>query len=177
MKGTKAASRYAQALLDLAVEQNQLEDVCADMSQFLAAVEESREFTTFLNSPVISSGKKKEVLNNVFTDFTSLTTSFIGLITSNRRESLLPFVAASFIEQYKAHKGIVDVTLYTATAVNADVREQILAKISPSISGTIKLQEEIDADLIGGFIVQVGDKRIDASVASQIKNLKQRLTR
>lgn len=177
MKGTKAASRYAQALLDLSIEQNQLEQVYADMITFAQAVKETKEFQLFLNNPVINSSKKKDVLTAVFPDFAQLTSSFIALVTANRRENLLPFIAASFIEQYKAHKGIVEVTVLTASRLDDTVREQILAKIKPSIKVDIELREEIDPELIGGFVVEMGDVRIDASVSSQLNNLKQRLTR
>ncbi len=177
MKGTKAATRYAQALLELAVEQNQLEQVYADMIVFNQAVEETKEFQVFLNSPVINSDKKKNVLNEVFAEFCTLSLSFIGLVTSKRRESLLPFVATSFVQLYKAHKGIVEITVYSATKLDASVREQILNKIKTSVVGEIELKETIDADLIGGFIVEMGDTRVDASVSSQLSNLKQRLTR
>lgn len=177
MKGTKAASRYAQALLELAVEQNQLEQVYADMQTFAQAVAETKEFQVFLNNPVINSNKKKEVLNTVFADFAKLTTLFIGLVTANRRENVLPFIAESFIQQYKAHKGIVAVTVYTANKLDTAVREQIINKIKPAIQGDIELTEQVNPDLIGGFIVEMGDTRIDASVASQFNNLKQRLTR
>lgn len=177
MKGTKAASRYAQALLELAIEQNQLEQVYADMQTFAQAVAETKEFQVFLNNPVINSNKKKEVLATVFADFAELTALFIGLVTSNRRENLLPFVAESFIQQYKSHKGIVAVTVVTANKMDASVREQIINKIKPAIQGDIELTEQVNPDLIGGFIVEMGDTRIDASVASQFNNLKQRLTR
>ena len=177
MKGTKAATRYAQALLELAVEQNQLEQVYADMVQFNQAVNDTKEFQVFLNSPVINSDKKKEVLNSVFTEFSSLSLSFIGLVTKKQREGLLPFVASSFVQLYKTHKGIVEVTVYSASQLDAAVKDQIIAKIRTAVTGEIELTEKINADLIGGFVVEMGDTRVDASVASQLNNLKQRLTR
>lgn len=176
MKGNKSASRYATALLDLAIEQNQLDQVFTDMTAFLSATEETRELQLFLKSPVVNSAKKKEVLNLAFSDFCALSTLFINLITTNSREGILDQIAKSYIQQYKAHKGIVEVTLTTATKPDAGVKEQILSKIKPAVKGTIELTEVINPDLIGGFVLQMGDTRIDASVSSQFRNLKQRLT-
>jgi F-type H+-transporting ATPase subunit delta len=177
MKGNKSASRYATALLDLAIEQNQVDQVFGDMTAFLAAVEETRELQLFLNSPVVNSAKKKEVLHAAFGNFCPLSISFIQLITTNSREGALTEIAKSFIQQYKTHKGIVEVTLTTATKPDASVKEQILNKIKSSVRGTIELTEIINPDLIGGFVLQMGDTRIDASVSNQFRNLKQRLTK
>jgi F-type H+-transporting ATPase subunit delta len=102
---------------------------------------------------------------------------FIDLIAKNRREYMLGDIAASFDAQLKAHKGIVPVTLISAKALNAKTKDMIMEKISASVKGKLEVNEEIDESLIGGFIVRMDDKQIDASIATQFKNLKQRLTR
>ncbi len=177
MKGTKTASRYATALLEIAIEQNKLEQIAGDMNYLLEANNETVDFQLLINSPVINSDKKIAIFNEIFGQFEDVTMSFIKLITKNRRESYLPTIAESFDKQVKEFKGIVPITITTASAIDASVRSSILAKIEGSVKGQLEVKELIDESLIGGFIVRMGDKQIDASVASQFSNLKQRLTR
>ncbi|MES2798661.1 MAG: ATP synthase F1 subunit delta [Bacteroidota bacterium] len=177
MKGTKSASRYAKALLELAIEFKQVDAISNDM-KFLLQTNENKDFGVFLNSPVINTDKKISILNEIFGQFEELTTKFINLVTKNRREALLPTIAESYDEQMKAYKGIVPVTITSAVSLNDTTKNEIIGKIGSSVSGKeIELTEVIDADIIGGFIVRMGDTQIDASVASQFGKLKQRLTR
>ena len=177
MNSTKAASRYAKALLELAIEQGNLEKVAADMAYMHKVWSEEKEFVILLNSPIIKSDKKISIFNSLFGDFDRLSSMFIDLIAKNRREYMLGDIAASFDAQLKAHKGIVPVTLISAKPLNAKTKDMIMEKISASVKGKLEVNEEIDESLIGGFIVRMDDKQIDASIATQFKNLKQRLTR
>lgn len=177
MKGTKAASRYAKALLELAIENNKVDQIAADMKYFLETCEETKEFDAFLHSPIIRSDKKIAIFKEIFGQFEEITSRFVDLVTKNRREMLLPAIAFSFGSQVKEYKGIVPLTLFSATALSESTINEILKKISLSVKGELELSEKIDTDLIGGFIVRMGDTQIDASVSSQFNNLKQRLTR
>jgi F-type H+-transporting ATPase subunit delta len=177
MKGTKAASRYAKALLELAIEHNKVDQVSADMRYLLETCEQSTDFIAFLNSPVVSSDKKISILDEIFGQFEEITVRFVHLVTKNKRELLLPSIAFSFDAQVKEYKGIVPVTLISAVQLSDSVKSDILSKVGKTVKGELELTEKIDKDLIGGFIVRMGDTQIDASVSSQFNNLKQRLTR
>ncbi|MDF3029319.1 MAG: synthase subunit delta [Fluviicola sp.] len=177
MKISKSASRYAQALLDLAIEQNKLDAVAADMKYMATVCAENPELELMLQSPVVKADKKLSVLNAIFDQFDQLTNLFVDLIVKNGREAYLSQIASSFDVLLKAHQGIVPVTLISAQKLDDKVKKEIVSKVQASITGTVELTEKIDADLIGGFIVRMGDTQIDASVASQINKLKQRLTR
>lgn len=177
MKSTKAASRYAKALLELAIEKNRIDQVTSDISTLLQANNETKEFQLFLDSPVINAEKKNSIFKVLFPKFDEITTLFIELITKNGREAMIPQIADSFEAQLKAHKGIVPVTLISAKALDSKTKETIIAKVQSTITGILEVTEQIDASLIGGFVVKIGDNRIDASVANQLENLKQRLTR
>ncbi|WP_341899665.1 ATP synthase F1 subunit delta [Fluviicola taffensis] len=177
MKISKSASRYAQALLDLAIEQNKLDAVAADMKYMATVCAENPELENMLQSPVVKADKKLAVLNAIFDQFDQLTNLFVDLIVKNGREAYLSQIASSFDVLLKAHKRIVPVTLISAQKLDDKVKKEIVSKIQASITGTVELTEKIDTDLIGGFIVRMGDTQIDASVASQINKLKQRLTR
>ena len=177
MKSTKAASRYAKALLELAIEKNRIDQVTSDISTLLQANNETKEFQLFLDSPVINAEKKNSIFKVLFPKFDEITTLFIELITKNGREAMIPQIADSFEAQLKAHKGIVPVTLISAQVLDSKTKETIIAKVQSTIKGILEVTEQIDASLIGGFVVKIGDNRIDASVANQLENLKQRLTR
>jgi len=177
MKSSKVAIRYAQALLELAVEKNVLEDVNRDMRYLSAVNDENRDFQLLLSSPIVKADKKIAVLNEIFGNAQEISLSFMALITKNGREAILPEIAAAFDALVKEKKGIVSATIISAAPLDASVKKQIVDKIQASAKGTIEVTEKIDASLIGGFVVEMGDTRIDASVASKLTQLKQQLTR
>src|SRR6218665_2253420 len=177
MKSSKSASRYSQALLDLAIEQGNLDTVAADMKYMADVCAENRELELMLESPIVKADKKIAVLNAVFDQFDKVTKSFVELIVKNGREGLLSQIANTFETQLKTYKGIVPVKLVSDKIFDAGVKKTILSNLEKSVKGTLEVTEELNPDLIGGFIVRMGDTQIDASVASQLGQLKTRLTR
>jgi F-type H+-transporting ATPase subunit delta len=177
MRNTKVAARYARALLDLAIEQKNVDSVMGDMQVFLATVNDSRDFELLLSSPVVKADKKIEIFKLVFEPFEKSTHDFIAMITNNGREAMLGDIAEAFEAQVKEHRGIVPMTITSATQLDASTRDAIIAKVQSSVEGKLEVEEKVDESLIGGFVVRMGDQQIDASVASQLNNLKQRLTR
>lgn len=170
---SKVAYRYAQSLLDLSKEQNVLDKVNGDMEQLAGVCKESKEFQNLLNSPIIDSEKKTEVFKAVFeSKMEKMSLDFMNLILKNSRERLLPEIAEGFVKLYKQDKNILDVTVISATKLDAAAKESIVTKIKSKFDGTIEMNEEIDPELIGGFIVRIDDQQIDASIASQLANLK-----
>ena len=177
MKSTKVAARYAKALLELAVEQNKVERIADDMRQLAHVNTDVTDFAILLNSPVINSNKKINIFKELFGSFDQLTMSFVELITKNRREYLLGEIAHAYEAQLKASKGITPVTLISAVPLNEQTKKEIISKVQASVKGTLEVTEKIDESLIGGFIIRMDDKQIDASVSSQLASLKQTLTR
>lgn len=177
MKGNQAANRYAIALFDLAKEQGALDAAYQDMLTFHGAVQESREFAVFLKSPIVSPDKKQEVFDRTFGMFNELTAKFIALVTKNRREDLLPRIASEFIEMFKEERGMAEVTIISAAKLDQSVIDGIMAKVKPALPGHLTIKEEINADLIGGFVVRFGNTRIDASIVHQFDLLKQSLSK
>ncbi len=177
MKGFKVAGRYAQSLLELAQENDAIDAVLKDMTAFINVANENQDFAAFLNNPIIKADKKNAVMDKIFPAFQDISRKFSHLLTKNRREMLLPLIAEEFIAKVKALRGVVPITLTSAHKLDEQVKQSILDKLSKSVNGKIELSEQIDEDLIGGFVVRMGDTRIDASVAHQLNELKQRLTR
>jgi F-type H+-transporting ATPase subunit delta len=177
MKSTKVATRYAKALLELAVDNNKVDSVLGDMQFLLQVNNDTRDFEMLISSPIVKSDKKLSIFKLIFEQFEEETMSFVELVTKNRRENYLPAIATAFEAQVKEYKGIVPMTLVSAVPLDATTKAAIVAKVQSGIQGTLEIEEVIDEELIGGFVVKMGDIQIDASVASQFNNLKQRLTR
>jgi F-type H+-transporting ATPase subunit delta len=175
MKGTKIAYRYAKALLELAIEQNALEAVRLNMTALAKVDADSVDFQNLLKSPIVKADKKIQIFHSIFSNFEKVSISFMELITKNNREFLLADIAASFETIYKEHKGIVPVTIVSATKLNETSIKNIIGKLKESVKGDLEITEKIDTSLIGGFVVKMGDKQFDASIANQFKNLKQLL--
>lgn len=171
------ASRYAKSLLDLAVEKGQLDAVYADMLQIKAVCDASKDFILFLNSPIIKSDKKIAAIKAVFEGkLNPMSIGFLTIVTSKRRESVIPEMAESFIEQYRTHKNILTAVVTSANGLDAATKQKALELVKTQLNGEIELVEKTDANLIGGFILKIGDKQLDKSVSRQLSNLKKELT-
>lgn len=170
------ANRYAKSLMELAVESKQLDAVRNDMKTIEQVCKENREFDLFLNSPVIKTDKKLGVINTLFKGkITDLTLSFLNLITSKHRESYIHNIASAFDEQYKVNKNIFTAVVTSAKGLDNTTKQKVIDLIKDQMKGEVELTEKIDASTIGGFILRIGDKQVDKTVARQLSNLKKEL--
>ena len=167
MQNPRLANRYAKSLLSLAVEKNQLDTVYNDMEFLKAVAKLNREFVVVLKSPVIAPEKKETIISAVTKGkISDLTFLFIRLLIRKGREMNLPDITTAFIEQFKEHRQIYSVKLTTATPVSEELKQSIVSQIkSQTALKNIELTTEVDDKLIGGFILQIGDKEVDASIA------------
>lgn len=174
MQNPRLATRYAKSLLDLAVEQNAVENTLKDVQLLNAVCEQSRDFVNVLRSPIIHADKKQSILNEVVGNkLHPLTTAFIKLLTNKGRESNLPEIAEAFIAAYNEMKNIKTAKLTTAVPFNDTLKEAIRSKVLASMPGAqVQLTEEINPELIGGFVLQVGDKLFDASIRRDLNDVK-----
>ena len=165
--------RYAKSFLDLAVEQNSLEQVKDDMVFILEVIESSKELRTMLKSPVISEDKKKAVLEAIIGPSVSvLTNSFIKIILKKGRESQLQGIAHGFRNLYREHHGIEEAVITSAHELTAEQKEDIRAKLKGVTGSAIEIKEIIDPSIIGGVKIRVGDKQYNGSLAYQLDQLK-----
>jgi F-type H+-transporting ATPase subunit delta len=174
MPNPRLAGRYAKSLIVLAGERNQLETVYNDMLYMQALCKQSRDFTVLLRSPVVKPDKKEIIVAAVTKGkISELTTAFNRLLITKGRESYLPEIIVAFIDQYKAQKGIHTVKLTTAGPVSEEVKKQIISRIqSQSNMSNIDLQTEVNEDLIGGFVLEIGDQLVDASILYDLNKIK-----
>ncbi len=174
MADHRAVSRYVKSLLDLAIGQNVLENVHNDLLLFSKVYEENKSFALMLRSPVIVHDKKREILSRLFKGkVNNLTLSFFDIITRKNREPLLGEIAREFHNAYNEYKGIGRATVTSAVPLDEKLRAEFenLAK-HYSNKKQVEIKERVDPEMIGGFILKVGDRQVDASVRNNIKTLK-----
>lgn len=174
MADLRVASRYIKSLIGLAVERGVLEAVHQDMQLFAKTCRENRVFSAMLKSPVIRHEKKRAVLSKIFTGkVNDLTMSFIDIITRKNREPILFSIASEFHQAYNQYKGIGQAYITTTIPMDAEMRKTIEAIVKKlSDKKQVELKEKVDKELIGGFILNIGDRQIDASISSKLKTLK-----
>lgn len=171
MPNPRLATRYAKSLIGLAVEKGQLEQVYADMQWLNAVCKSNRDFVNLLRSPVIKGDTKKKILEAITAgNISEMTAAFNRLLITKGRESNLPEITTAFVAAYKEKKNIHTVMLTTASPVSEAVRNVIMAQVKKSAGfENVELEEKVDSDLIGGFVLQVGDKLVDASIAYDLR--------
>jgi F-type H+-transporting ATPase subunit delta len=174
---TKVGLRYAQALYGLAEEKGLTASVAAEMEQFARIFELSEDFRIMLKSPVIRFDKKVAAIQAVFGNkLSELTLLFIQKLTKSRREMYLGDVAQSFVHLYNKKQGVLEARIVTAAPLSEENRKRIreIVLSDPQFKGTtsVVLQEEVQPDLIGGYVLTVGDRQIDSSFSGKLKSLK-----
>lgn len=173
MSGIRIASRYAKSLLDLCIEKGQLDAAQADMVMLKGIMDESRDLRLMLSSPVVKADKKIDILQKLFDGkLNAITMAFITLLTRKGREGYLPEIITSFLNQLRKHQGITVAEVTSAVALDAGSRAKMMESATKMAGGKVELVEKVDATLIGGFILKVGDKQIDSAIANRIKALK-----
>ena len=173
MTNPRLATRYAKSLLDLAIEQNQLDAVYADMKLLKQITNSNPDFVNLLRSPVIASDKKDKIIEAVISSRVSkLTMLFAKLLTAKTRESNLPEISTAFIHQYNKLKNIHTVKLTTAVPVSDEVKKGIIEKVKGTVTGSIELETAVQEELIGGFTLQMGDTLVDATVLRDLNDVR-----
>ncbi|CAN5605676.1 ATP synthase F1 subunit delta [soil metagenome] len=173
MVESKVARRYARSLLVLAQERNLTEKVFADMQLVAKTCEHSADLVALLRNPIINTDKKESILKAVFgPHIDPLTFAFMELMARKGRESYLYGIAMEFISTYKASIGIQTAYVTSAIALDAATREQVLEIIRKTKGSKVELIEKVDKELLGGFILRVGDEQFDASISKKLNQLK-----
>lgn len=173
MSDIRAASRYAKSLIELAQEQNILEQVNEDMKLFSDVVAKNRDLELLLRNPIVKSDKKLAVIEAIFKGkVTGLTLAFFKIVAHKSREALLKLIAAEFKVQYNEYQGITEASVTTAVPLSPALRDELGQRLVAQTGQKIELEERIDPSLIGGFLLRVGDKQIDSSVKYNLNKLR-----
>ena len=173
MSGSRAAIRYAKAILSFALEQQKEVEVNNDMLLIAATINESTDLQLLLTSPVVKTDLKKSALKAVFaTKISSLSEGLINLLIDNKRLAILEEVAKKYTVIYDSLKGIEVAKVTTAVPLTDELNKQVLNKVKEITGKNATIENIVNPDIIGGFILRVGDVQYDASVANKLQVLK-----
>ena len=174
MSQSRITIRYAKALFQLAIKEDILEQSYNDIVLLDSVCAESKELSLLLKSPIVKTDKKLKILEEIFgSKINKVTMSFINIITTKKRESLLALIASSFIALYKAHNKIETATVITAAPLDEALIAEVINFIKKHGDDNVELTEKVDSTIIGGTIIRMGDKQLDASVSKAISELRQ----
>ena len=177
MANQRLSSRYAISILQIATVNNILDKVFADMQMILASIQGSAELQMLLKSPIIKSDDKTKALTAIFSGkIEKATLDFLNLLVSKGRESFLAEICSSFISEYNhAHK-IAAVTLVTAIPATDDIMKEVTNLLTKSGNySKVSIHQEVDASIIGGFILKMEDQLLDNSIQRKLRDVKKQL--
>jgi len=178
MANQQVAARYAKSLLDLAKEQDTLATIKQDMDLLANTMAGSRDLRLLLRNPIVKRDKKLSILNAVFKGKVSdMLLRFFQIVTSKNREDTLEFIGSEFLKQYNVLMGVQVAEVTSAVPLTAETRAEIEKMVTRQTGLTqVSLTEKVDASLIGGFVLRVGDQQIDDSVRGGLRRLRTSLT-
>jgi len=176
MAGTRAAIRYAKAVLSLAEDQKKADVVNNDMKLIANTISENTELSHVLNNSVIKSEAKKSALLTIFPKLNTITTGLFDVLLSNKRLHLLNDVAQKYSILFDQLNGKEVAQVTTAFPLTDDLEIKVLAKIKELTNKAVELENVVDENILGGFILRIGDKQYDASVSNKLNKLKREFT-
>jgi len=173
MSELTVAIRYAQSLVDLAGDLKLVEEIKKDMDLFHHTLKANPELKAVLANPIVSHQKKNKILDLIFEKRVSKATiSFFKLMIDKGRGEVLYAAAQEYIHLYDVANNIIEAKVVSATTLSAANKEKLTAEIKQATGGTVKLDATVDPALIGGFVLTVGDRQVDTSIANDLRKLK-----
>lgn len=172
MTGTRAALRYAKAILDVSNAKGNAEVVGTDMKTISDAISQSSELKLFLENPVVKGESKLTALNEIFASANADTKNLFSVLLQNKRLDILEAITAQYAKLYDELKGVEVAYVTTATPLTPALEAQVLAKVKELSTKEVTIVNEVNKDIIGGFIIRLGDMQYNASIANKLSQLK-----
>ncbi|GAA4401379.1 hypothetical protein GCM10023187_15510 [Nibrella viscosa] len=170
---SSVAFRYAKSLIDLAKEKGLTEEIYADMEFFRRTLAQNRQLLLMFKNPIVRKEKKYAVLKAIFANRVNpMTMAIFEIITRKHREGIIDAIADEFVRLYNELKGIQRAQVITTVPLTDELRRQFTNIVAKSTGMTVQLEEKVDPRLIGGYILQIGDKQIDASIRHQLNEIR-----
>ena len=176
MRDIRVAKPYAQALFDAAMEQQVIDQIVDDVNQLIELTDESTEFDAFVRNPVLSPQFKSETFQLLLGDAVhSLTLGFIQLLAAKQREKWLLPILQTFLNIVDEKAGRLVAYVTSAVALTTAQEENLIRRLSGYTGKEVRLEQDVDTEIKGGFILRVGDTVYDASVVTQLQRMKELL--
>ncbi len=173
MSNNRAALRYAKAVLSLTADQKNADETYANMQLIATTIADSDELQTVLESSIIKTAVKKKALLAIFENhINSISKNLIDVLIDNKRLADFGAVATAYIELYNAETGKQIAKVITAISLTDDLKTQVLLKVKELTGKEAILENEVNPEILGGFVLRIGDIQYDASIANKLNILK-----
>jgi F-type H+-transporting ATPase subunit delta len=166
---------YARALFDAALEDEKLEPVREQLEQLVAAQKEVPELRELLRNPQLDPRSKAAALGDLLSDGEDLLRNFLLVLVDKGRAGQLEEIAREFERLVAEHEGVVHAELTTAVELSDDEADELLQQIERASGRRVEASRSVDPELIGGIVLQVGSRRLDASVRGRLERLRREL--
>ena len=176
MAGTRAAIRYAKAVLSLASDNKQAAVVQADMTLISQTIANNASLEAVLKSPVVKLSEKADVLKAIFPSVSEESKSLFNTLVTNKRVDILSQIATQFGILYDIENNKENAFVTTAIPMTSEIEAKVMAKLKTLTTKEVTLNNSVDETILGGFILRVGDQQYDASVSNQLNTLKRKFT-
>jgi F-type H+-transporting ATPase subunit delta len=173
----RVSYRYANSLMQLAIEKKIYDKVAKDAELVFGALESSKELRTVLKSPVVKSTEKVKLIVAIFSKKVSEETEkFLEFVIEKGREDILFEIFKEFMNLRDKKEGIVRSKIVSAVELTEDVKKKITAKLEKQTEKTVHSNYVVNEKIIGGFIAEVGDTVYDSSIRHQLKLLRKKFS-
>lgn len=176
MASTRAAIRYATAILDLSNSKGVSEVVNNDMKSIASTIKGNEELNTFIQNPTIKVEVKERALLEVFATADNVTKGLLHLLFENKRFEILDVIASEYSKLFDIQNNVEVAKVTTAIAMDSVLEAKVLAKIATLSNKKITIENIVDPSILGGFILRIGDQQYNASVANRLQILKRELS-
>ena len=167
------ADRYAAALFGLADERRALDQVADDLRQLRALLGESTELRRLVRSPILSRADQGRAITAVAdrAGLTPLTRNFLGLVAQNRRLFAVPDMIDAFLARLAARRGEVTAEVVAAQALTPAQLDAVNEQLRKAMGSKVAVEVRVDPALLGGLVIKVGSRMVDASLRSKLHRL------
>lgn len=172
----KPENVYAEALFELAEEENNLDCIAKEIETVSKIMRENADFVKLLSSPTVSLSEKRSMLSKAFEGKVCDTVfNFLNVLCDNGRIGVLCACANRFKEMYNEKNNILCVTAVVSGELSENLKEKLTLKLE-SISGKrIILEEQIDKSIMGGIVLKYNNTQLDASVKTRLDNMRRQI--
>ena len=167
------ADRYATALFDLADERRSLDQVSEDLRRLRAMLNESAELRRLVRSPILSRAAQGRAITAIAerAGLSPLTRSFLGLVAQNRRLFAVPAMIDAFLARLAARRGEITAEVAAAQALTPAQLDAVNEQLRKAMGSKVAVEVRVDPALLGGLVVKVGSRMVDASLRSKLHRL------
>ncbi|MEO0515068.1 MAG: ATP synthase F1 subunit delta [Planctomycetota bacterium] len=167
---------YAQALMELSLEQQQLDTVAQELKDLCELVESDADLRRLITNPILGGSQRSEMLQRLFEGrISDLLYRFLQTINRKNRLAALPAIGSAFVTLLAAHRNEIEVEAHVASPMDAGTADRVAAGLGSTLGKQVTLTQHVDPSLIGGLKLRIGDRLLDASVQSQLRSIEQQL--